>query len=81
MQQVTVSILFYYGWVWWMLPPAPPPTLLHVSLHTPDAKQIFVSRVADPDPGSRAFLSPGSRMEKYLDPGSGTSRVIFPRAW
>ncbi len=37
--------------------------------------------VADSDPGSGAFLTPGSGMGKNQDPNLGkTARIIFPRA-
>jgi hypothetical protein len=42
-----------------------------------------LNSVADPEPGSGAFLITGSRMGKNQDPGLGsgiTTRIIFPRA-
>jgi hypothetical protein len=42
-------------------------------------KPSFVARVADPDPGSDAFLTPGSGMDKKnqdTDAGSGSGMNI-----
>ncbi len=39
-----------------------------------------LSSVADPDPGSGAYLTPGSGMGKKSNPDPGRkTRIIFPR--
>ncbi len=51
-----------------------------VSSWWPPRKRFLTSSfssVADPDPGSGAFLTPGSGMEKNPEPGSRTRDLIF----
>jgi hypothetical protein len=51
--------------------------------HTYHAFSVLLTNVADPDPGSSAFLNPGSGMGKKSGSGSGMNctRIIFPRAY